>query len=247
MRKIVGNVKMRFICGVNGELLKGAPGNFKCGQIVSQPHHLSEFPYWELVDPLLKTKTQQPSKPADTYKDVTKIKAHTPQIEAMKDNDAPTIKRILYVIEWSVLGGAGVVLRRILENIDRSIYKTDICVMEEIGDLQGDFSSMGTVFNLNDSKDKYGDLKKIIIEGDYSVVQLYTMMEYLGLAEEIKNTKFICQLNFPLWESRQEPPYKNWFQSLIRMKPFFHSLVSDSSQQLAIFDKLHTVNGELLR
>ena len=231
-------VKMRFIGNRRGVLMKGAPGNFKYGEIVFQPHRLSMFPYWELVE------SDPEPVPEHIPEHEPKTKTlQAPKIEVVRGRGDSNIKHILYVIEWSVLGGAGVVLRRILENVDRSIYKTDICVVGEPGDLQGDFSAMGTVFNLNNSKTKYDDLKKIIRGGNYSVVQLYTMMEYLGLAEEIKNTKFICQLNFPLWESRQEQPYKNWFKSLIQMKPFFHSIVSDSSKQLIIEDTQLIENG----
>lgn len=41
---------MRFICGEGGQLLKRAPGNYKCGEIYQQPYHMSQFPYWELVE-----------------------------------------------------------------------------------------------------------------------------------------------------------------------------------------------------
>lgn len=235
MRRRGRNVKMWFKCGTNGELLKGAPGNFKCGQIVSQPYHLSKFPFWELVEEESTLKLHMPPTPEKTNipRDTTSTEVHILQMEEASNVDL-SIKSILYVIEWSVLGGAGVVLKRILENIDRSIYKTDVCVMGEIGGLHEAFSSKGNVFSLKDSKDKYLDLKKIIVEGKYSIVQLYTMTDYLGLVKEIKNTRFIFQLNFPLWEVRQELPYKNWFEAINQTKPYFHSLVSDSSPQLAI-------------
>ncbi len=41
---------MRFICDPNGKLLKGAPGNYKCGEVYIQPYHMSEFAFWELVE-----------------------------------------------------------------------------------------------------------------------------------------------------------------------------------------------------
>lgn len=70
-RRLMGNAKMRFICGKNGELLKGAPGNFKCGEIVSQPFYLSEFPFWELVDPMPELKTPYGSEKRHTYNNGT--------------------------------------------------------------------------------------------------------------------------------------------------------------------------------
>lgn len=208
-------VKMRFLCAPDGGLIRGAPDNYKCGEIVSQPYSMSQYPYWELVEPESK-------------------------VPPVVVDASLNMKSILYVIEWSVLGGAGVTLKRILENIDRSLYTTDICVMGEIGSLRKDFSSKGKVFSLKDSQNKYADLKKIIVEGNYSIVQMYTMMAFLDLAKEIKNTKFICQLNFPLWESRMK---SGWFQLIETMKPNFHSLVSDSSQQLAIRDMQLIRNG----
>jgi len=152
--------------------------------------------------------------------------------------------KILYVIEWSLLGGAGIVLKRILDNIDRNLYETDVCVMGKIGDLHKAFGSKSKVYSLKDSKNKYEDLKKIIVEGNYSFVQMYTMMEFLNLAKEVKGPKFICQLNLPLREMRQNDPLWNkWFQSLQQTKPFFHAMVSDSSQQLAIEDMQFIRNG----
>ncbi len=50
MSNVEGFFKMRFICDANKKLLKGAPGNFKCGEIYMQPFRLSKFPYWELVE-----------------------------------------------------------------------------------------------------------------------------------------------------------------------------------------------------
>lgn len=47
---IEGYFKMRFICGPNGKLLKGAPGNFECGKIYVQPYRLSKFAFWELIE-----------------------------------------------------------------------------------------------------------------------------------------------------------------------------------------------------
>ena len=61
MTRLEGNAKMRFICNPNGKLLKGAPGNFKCGEIYIQPFHLSSFPYWELVEPTPELKIPETS------------------------------------------------------------------------------------------------------------------------------------------------------------------------------------------
>lgn len=51
-----GFFPMRFTCSPNGKLLKGAPGNYKCGQVYPQPYHMSKFPFWELLTdtPVLK-------------------------------------------------------------------------------------------------------------------------------------------------------------------------------------------------
>jgi len=61
MTRLEGNAKMRFVCSPNGKLLKGAPGNFKCGGIYVQPFHLSSFPYWELVEPTPELKIPEAS------------------------------------------------------------------------------------------------------------------------------------------------------------------------------------------
>lgn len=45
-----GNFLMRFICDKNGRLLKGAPGNYECGEVYSIPYRHSQFDFWELVE-----------------------------------------------------------------------------------------------------------------------------------------------------------------------------------------------------
>lgn len=49
---------MRFICGPNRELLKGAPGNYECGKKYRLPYRHSKFKFWELIEdvPLLKVR-----------------------------------------------------------------------------------------------------------------------------------------------------------------------------------------------
>ena len=246
-------LKMRFVgYKEDGKLMKGAPAGYKQGEVRLMPYRHSKFKFWELMEAVPELKVLEAGKDDIVYDDAIYVpddsepaietETYIPQTEEASNVDS-TIKSVLYVIDWSVLGGAGVVLKRILENIDRDIYETDVCVMGEIGGLHEAFSSKGNVFSLKDSKDKYSDLKKIIVDGKYSVVQLYTMMDYLDLAKEIKNTKFICQLNFPLWESREELPYKNWFEAINQTKPYFHSLVSDSSKQLAISGMQLIENG----
>ena len=41
---------MKFICNENGKLLKGAPGNYKCGEQYKQPFKMSKFAYWQLLE-----------------------------------------------------------------------------------------------------------------------------------------------------------------------------------------------------
>lgn len=43
-------VKMRFKCTPEGKLLKGAPGNYTCGEVYMMPYRLSRFKFWELIE-----------------------------------------------------------------------------------------------------------------------------------------------------------------------------------------------------
>jgi len=45
-----GNFQMRFICGPNKKLLKGAPGNYECGKTYRKPYRHSKFAFWELIE-----------------------------------------------------------------------------------------------------------------------------------------------------------------------------------------------------
>lgn len=66
-----GNYKMRFICGPNGKLLKGAPGNFKCGEVVSLPFRHSRFAFWELIDTPPTLKVPDMSEAESVYEETT--------------------------------------------------------------------------------------------------------------------------------------------------------------------------------
>lgn len=41
---------MKFKCKPNGKLMKGAPGNYKCGEKYRIPYRHSRFPFWELLE-----------------------------------------------------------------------------------------------------------------------------------------------------------------------------------------------------
>lgn len=45
-----GTYKMRFKCDSNGSLLKGAPGNYVCGEIYRKAFRHSRFAFWELLE-----------------------------------------------------------------------------------------------------------------------------------------------------------------------------------------------------
>lgn len=80
---------MRFICDPNGRLLKGAPGNFKCGGTYMQPFHLSKFPYWELVEEKPTLKIPDASKSDSVFEEtifvpddeVAPVEMYTPPTE----------------------------------------------------------------------------------------------------------------------------------------------------------------------
>jgi hypothetical protein len=102
VREIEGTFRMRFICDPNGRLLKGAPGNYKCGEVYMQPFHLSKFSYWELVEdkPVLKIPeaTQSDSVFEETIfvpdDDAASVEMSTPPTEVAGvnvDPDAPAL------------------------------------------------------------------------------------------------------------------------------------------------------------
>jgi hypothetical protein len=53
---ITGNFKMRFVGKPNGVFMKGAPGNFKHGEVYTVPFGHSKFKFWEMLEeePVLK-------------------------------------------------------------------------------------------------------------------------------------------------------------------------------------------------
>lgn len=49
--------------------MKGAPGNYKHGEIYVMPFHLSSFPYWELVEPTPELNIPEASKSDSVFED----------------------------------------------------------------------------------------------------------------------------------------------------------------------------------
>lgn len=99
---IQGNFKMRFVGKPDGKLMKGAPGNYNHGEIYVQPYHLSEFPYWELVDEVPKLTVPPPSESDSVFEDAVfipdddaaPVEMNTPPTEVAGvnvDPDAPAI------------------------------------------------------------------------------------------------------------------------------------------------------------
>lgn len=86
MSEPTGNFLMRFICDKNGRLLKGAPGNYECGEVYSIPYRHSKFDFWELVE------------------DVPEVDAHDLEDETVWDDFPKLVPEENYVPEENVAG-----------------------------------------------------------------------------------------------------------------------------------------------
>ena len=100
-----GNFKMRFICGPDGKLLKGAPGNFECGSVHKLPFRHSRFKFWELIEqaPVLRVPdiTEEdsvfdesvfmPEEADEEAAEISLTPAPQPEEEINIDPDAPAI------------------------------------------------------------------------------------------------------------------------------------------------------------
>ena len=64
-----GNFKMRFKCGPNGRLLKGAPGNYECGKVYRMPFRHSKFTFWEPMEELPQLKVPDMSEEESVYEE----------------------------------------------------------------------------------------------------------------------------------------------------------------------------------
>jgi len=64
-----GNFQMRFKCGPNGKLLKGAPGNYTCGKVYRMPFRHSKFTFWELIEEPPQLKVPNMSEEESVYEE----------------------------------------------------------------------------------------------------------------------------------------------------------------------------------
>lgn len=103
MSKVEGFSKMRFVGKPGGKLMKGAPGNFKHGEIYVQPFHLSSFPFWELVEPKPELNIPEASKSDSVFEDAVfvpdndaaPVEMNTPPTEVAGVNVDPNAPAIL--------------------------------------------------------------------------------------------------------------------------------------------------------
>ena len=83
-----GKCWMRFIGYVDGKLVKGAPGNYRQGELVLQPYKLSTYPWWQLADEVPPLEAPEP------------VEADSVFMETVPDAEMPSsLKRMLGVQE----------------------------------------------------------------------------------------------------------------------------------------------------
>ena len=223
--------KMRFIgYKKDGELMRGAPGNYKQGQIVPLPFKMSKLPYWELVDPV------EPR----IY--VTQI----PHIYTTSPSPDKLI-HILYVLSTTRVGGAETVLKRLLRSLDKSRIKAHVLVTGDKGSLHDEYASHAQVTYVCD--DKPTNLEEYIyskaVEGHYGFIHFINHWNLYDVIPRIKkacpDTEIIASLFVNMYHFRQA-----WVKDIERIKrvtPHLYALVTDSSVNQKVFPNITIIHN----